>query len=342
MIAILLFFLVAALVFYVLFAGADFGAGILELFAGRSLRSEQRALISVALAPVWEANHVWLVLVVVILFMGFPPLYEALSVPLFIPVMAVLLGVVARGTAFTFRHYDAPDPAWQRVYNLIFTSSSLWTAVWLGLLAGGALMGRIGVGSGEWEPFVAPWAHLFGLSMALFTPLLFSFLAAVYLIEEAQSPALQAHFRRQAGRLAVGMVLAGALVFAGATAGGLPLVESFGDSPFSLGALGLASLILPFFARTLARGGPGLRGMGAAVVSLVLIGAFAAQYPVALRTVDGPVTFAEAVAPEPTQKALVFALFGGSAIIFPGLFYLFAVFKRQTFQSPPSGDQGPS
>src|SRR4029453_6983829 len=87
---------------YALLGGADFGAGIVEAFAGR--RGE--LTISKAIAPVWEANHVWLILAVVILFTGFPAVYASLSWVLHIPLMIVLLGIIMRGTAFTFRHYD--------------------------------------------------------------------------------------------------------------------------------------------------------------------------------------------------------------------------------------------
>src|SRR3954468_21686627 len=85
-------FLGASLLLYCLMAGADFGAGILELFMGRENRREQRRIIDRALGPVWEANHIWLILMVVILFMGFPAVYARVSTYLHLPLTAMLMG----------------------------------------------------------------------------------------------------------------------------------------------------------------------------------------------------------------------------------------------------------
>src|SRR5215510_7821906 len=101
----LLAVMLIAAALYTVLAGADFGAGIMEGFMGRKARER----VDVALAPVWEANHVWLVLIVVIAFVGFPRLYTIVSVHLHIPIVFALLGIVARGSAFTFRHYDPTD-----------------------------------------------------------------------------------------------------------------------------------------------------------------------------------------------------------------------------------------
>src|SRR3982750_1491425 len=92
----------ASFVLYALLGGADYGAGIIEAFSGR--KGEQT--VSRALAPVWEANHVWLILAIVILFTGFPAVYSSISTVLHIPLMVVLVGIIFRGCAFTFRHYD--------------------------------------------------------------------------------------------------------------------------------------------------------------------------------------------------------------------------------------------
>ena len=79
---------------YVLLAGADFGGGVWDLFASRARREDQRALIADAIGPVWEANHVWLILVVVLLFTCFPPAFDALSITLHIPLVIMLVGIV--------------------------------------------------------------------------------------------------------------------------------------------------------------------------------------------------------------------------------------------------------
>src|SRR5271170_4305018 len=98
--------MVVSLVIYVVLAGADFGGGVWDLLASGPRRAEQRALIEKAIGPVWEANHVWLILVVVVLFGSFPSAFAVISVALHVPLVLFLVGVVFRGSAFTFRAYD--------------------------------------------------------------------------------------------------------------------------------------------------------------------------------------------------------------------------------------------
>ena len=121
MLFVVILFLALSLLAYVLFGGADFGAGIIEIFAGKV----SKKTITHAIAPVWEANHIWLILVVVILFMGFPAIYAQMSLYLHIPMVILLIGIVLRGTAFTFRHYDAIHDRSQWYYTSIFNLSSL-------------------------------------------------------------------------------------------------------------------------------------------------------------------------------------------------------------------------
>src|SRR5665648_1246704 len=112
-----------AVLFYVLLGGADFGAGIIELVTGK------RGIdtISKAIAPVWEANHIWLILAVVILFNGFPLVYTTFTTYLHIPLFIILLGIIFRGTAFTFRYYDTVEDNTNKYYTQLFRISSLLT-----------------------------------------------------------------------------------------------------------------------------------------------------------------------------------------------------------------------
>src|SRR5258708_33694817 len=107
LINIITIFLGLSLLFYCVFAGADFGAAILECFLGNKEREAQKRVIAGAIGPVWEANHVWLILAVVILFTAFPKAYSALSITYYIPLTFLLVGIIFRGCAFTFAHYDA-------------------------------------------------------------------------------------------------------------------------------------------------------------------------------------------------------------------------------------------
>src|ERR1700727_2542810 len=99
-------FLWLAILFYLLSGGADFGAGILEIFTATTKRQDLRRTALIAIGPIWEANHMWIIIAVVIFFVGFPEIYSTISISLHIPVLIMWLGIIARGTAFTFRNSD--------------------------------------------------------------------------------------------------------------------------------------------------------------------------------------------------------------------------------------------
>ena len=127
MIYVVIAFLWVALGMYVIFGGADFGAGIVELFCTKSFKKKTQRIMYNSIGPVWEANHMWLIIAIVILFVGFPLIYADLSNYLHIPLVIMLLGIIARGTSFTFRNYDVVDDKWHDLYSYIFTFSSLIT-----------------------------------------------------------------------------------------------------------------------------------------------------------------------------------------------------------------------
>jgi cytochrome bd ubiquinol oxidase subunit II len=97
---------IIALIAYAVLGGADFGGGVWDLFARGPRREAQRDAIAHAMGPVWEANHVWLIFVIVIIFSAFPAAYNVLSIALFVPFHLVLLGIILRGAAFVFRAYS--------------------------------------------------------------------------------------------------------------------------------------------------------------------------------------------------------------------------------------------
>ena len=332
MLAIVIIFLVVSLLFYVLFGGADFGAGIIEIFAEK----RHYHTISKAIAPVWEANHIWLILVVVILFTGFPPVYAEMARYLHIPLLALLIGIVLRGCAFTFRHYDAIIDRSQDWYTAIFRLSSLFTPLFLGMIAGGMLVGKMPVDftGSYYSLFIAPWLNLFCLAVGVFTTCLFAFLAAVYLIGEAQNEDESYTFVRAARYTNIALVVAGGLVFVAAAAADLPLVQYFLSSAGAIGALMLATLSLPFLWLALLRKWVIVSRVLAGFQTLLVLGAwFWVEYPVALRYANGEaLTFFEAAAPPATQEQLAFALVVGSILILPSLYYLFKTFKKKPLQ----------
>src|SRR6188508_2999375 len=140
---VVIVYLFLSILLYLLLGGADFGAGIIEMFtSSRHIRRTRKTLYH-AIGPIWEANHMWLIIAIVILFVGFPLIYSLLSVYLHIPLVIMLMGITARGTAFTFRHYDAVQDSMQEIYNRIFVWSSFVTPLFLGIIAGSTLSGHI-------------------------------------------------------------------------------------------------------------------------------------------------------------------------------------------------------
>src|SRR5947199_9124883 len=127
---------------YAVLGGADFGGGVWDLLALGPRRERQRELIAEAIGPVWEANHVWLILAIVLLFTCFPPAFARLGTLLHIPLSLVFIGVVLRGSAFTFWRYGADEE--QRHWGVVFAIASLITPFLLGTTAGTIASGDLG------------------------------------------------------------------------------------------------------------------------------------------------------------------------------------------------------
>src|SRR5471030_676536 len=146
MLYIVITFLFLAIVLYFLLGGVDFGAGIIELFTSDGNKHRTRKTMYQAIGPILEANHMWLIIAVVIMFMGFPVIYSEMCTYLHIPLLIMLLGITARGTAFSFRNYDAiKGERTQNIYNHIFVYSSFITPLFSGIIAGSAVSRQIDI-----------------------------------------------------------------------------------------------------------------------------------------------------------------------------------------------------
>ncbi|UYL07344.1 cytochrome d ubiquinol oxidase subunit II [Bdellovibrio sp. SKB1291214] len=345
MIEILLFFIAASVLLYVVLGGADYGAGILELVPIPYLQNKQRHVVNEAMGPVWEANHMWLILVVVILFVGFPGIFNIVMIHLHIPVVALLVGIVARGTAFTFRHYDAiHEPKSQNVYSLIFSLSSLWTTFWLGVLAGSLFQGRIDPTAKDFvNAYVAPWTGFVPFTMGIFTICICTFLASVYLVGETQDSELKKYFWRRGFAYNIAVIITGGLVFLAAYLEDSAFLKEFLNHPLSIACVVAATLLFFLLWQLLKRNQPLLvRLTAAAQVSLIILGWYFAMAPAALSTPQGPVSFYDAAAPAAALRQLTYALCVGSVLIFPSLFYLLKVFKlsSKSLQSDSAKNDG--
>jgi len=318
--------LVVALIFYALLGGADYGGGVWDLFACGTRAREQRTLIAEAIGPVWEANHVWLILVIVVLFTAFPPAFAAIGTALHIPLALMLVGIVLRGTAFTFRKYDVQRDDVRHRWSLVFSIASVITPVLLGITLGAIASGRIRVRDGVvTSGFFEAWLAPFPFAVGLFALVLFAFLAAVYLTLETRDRDLQEDFRRRAlaagvalGALALGVFL---LAKNGAPAVYAGIGRSFWALPLHVftGACATSALICLWLRRY-----AWARVCAAAQVTLILSGWALAQFPY---LVQPDIAIASAAAPRLTLELLLGALTAGAIVLFPSLYYLFWIFK---------------
>lgn len=328
MLQVIIIILGVSFILYTLLGGADFGAGIVEIFAGR--KGEKS--ISKAIAPVWEANHVWLILAIVILFTGFPKVYAAISTSLHIPLMVTLIGIVLRGSSFTFRHYDEAHDSAHKYYTLVFKISSFITPFFLGITLGAMMFGGIDLEANGsfYDRFINPWLNAFCIIMGIFSTVLFGYIASVFMIGEVAYPVEQKRYRRLAKVFLLTAIAVGVLVFAIAEWQGHHLFNKFFHSPFSIAALGAVLLLMPLIFHLLDH--PKTAYLRAAVsiqVALIMLGWFAIQFPVLVYEKNGNnLTFYNTQAPEATLKQLLIALFVGLALVVPSFYFLFRVFKK--------------
>src|SRR5260370_12772136 len=232
--------MIAALILYALLGGADYGGGVWDLFAFGRLAPQQRTLIAKAIGPVWEANHVWLILVIVILFTAFPPAFAAISTALHIPLTLLLIGIVLRGATFTFRAHDVQRDNVQRRWSLVFSIARIMPALLLGITLGAIASGTIRIESGQVvSGFFSSWLDPFPFAVGFFALSLFAFLAAVYLTLETPDYELQEDFRLRAliAGITVGILALTVFLLAGT---GAPPVRSRTTRTFG-------AVHLPFF-----------------------------------------------------------------------------------------------
>lgn len=332
MLYVVIVYLWAAILLYLLLGGADFGAGIIEFFTSRRNRSRTRRTMYQAIGPVWEANHMWLIITIVILFVGFPKIYTTMSVYLHIPLTAMLLGIIARGTAFVFRNYDAVKDDLQKVYSRIFIYSSVITPFFLGIIAASTVSGRVDPAAGDFlSAYIFSWLNWFSVAVGFFTVSICGFLAAVFIIGETDNEPDRLFFTRKAKWMMVAAVGCGALVFFTAFLQGVPLVDwIFGKSGGIL-AISLASLSLPFLWYGLENGKAVLiRLMAGFEITMILFAATYRHFPnIVLLRGGGYLSLLEHQGQDKTIDALAWALLIGSIFILPALFYLLYSFEKK-------------
>ncbi|WP_342645149.1 cytochrome d ubiquinol oxidase subunit II [Mucilaginibacter sp. CSA2-8R] len=327
-------FLWLSILLYLVLGGADFGAGIIELFSRGDNRHRTRKTAYKAIGPIWEANHMWLIIAVVILFVGFPLIYSTMSIYLHIPLVVMLLGITARGTAFVFRNYDAVVDEMQQVYNRIYLYSSFITPLFLGIIAGTAISGRINPDANSFlEAYVWVWLNWFGVAIGLFTVALCGFLASIYLIGEAIDDFDKQIFISKAVKWNVVAVGCGALVFTAAWVDGIPLIKWVLGNSVGLTAVLAASVSLVIL-WILVRNGHSMlpRVLAGFQASMILLAVSYVHFPNLLIMKNGQhLSLFKHQAQHATMTALGWALIIGSIFILPSLYYLYYSFQKDGF-----------
>jgi cytochrome bd ubiquinol oxidase subunit II len=331
--AFVLLFCVTA---YSVAGGVDYGAGIWDLLAGRGTQAERvRALIDHAMAPVWEANNVWLVLSIVICWTGFPLLFASVFESLY-PLFAIaLLGVILRGSFFAFRHV-AEGPLPQRRMSVVFGISSLLTPFCFAASLGAIASGRVAVGGPTTSVLAvcfSPLSVCFGLVSLAAT----AFSGASFLVGDARRyrmPELVEYFRRRAIIAGGVLILMGSLALAVAgfqSPSFLRAMFTGSGAPFAVVTILVTPFVVWLLLRRIFRA---YRVLTVVVVAALVLAWGLAQSPYLL---PGALTVAQAAAPLPTQVLLVVVTLSVVFLILPSLALLVYLDQRNILESSQDG-----
>jgi cytochrome d ubiquinol oxidase subunit II len=324
--------LLGSLTIYAITGGADYGGGVLELFASGPRADKQREVVEHAIGPIWESNHVWLILVIVMLFCGFPEVYATIMTSLFVPVVLMLIGIVLRGSAFSFRSYGAGGGEMQRIWGRVFAVASLITPYLLGVIIAAIASGQIPENPHVIGDFVFPWLTPFCMSVGLFTLMLFSYLAATYATLEPADPAVSDDFRLRAIGFAFAAGVMAAEVLLLSRTGAPRIWRGLVDRAWTWPLIWLTSgLALGALFCLWTRRYQIARICAAGQVALIIWGWAFAQFPV---MVEPSLTIYNASAPPITLRLLAIALAVGVVVLLPSFGYLMLTFKIHSRRLP--------
>ncbi len=311
---------------YAVFAGADFGAGFWALFAGRQDRGERvRDLVGWAIGPVWEANHVWLIFVLVVLWTAFSVAFEAITSTLFIPLSLAACGIVLRGSGFAFQRASGKARN-RRLAERLFGVSSLLTPFFMGTIVGAVASGRVPPGNAKGDALTS-WFNLVSMTTGALFVATCAYLAAIFLIHDAHrfgDPDLERYFQVRAlgaavvtGALAVAAILIyrtdARFIYDGLTSGAIALVI------VSL-LCGVGVIVLLVRDQRI-----GTRPLAIGALVAVIWGWGVAQYPYLLPTT---LTLKQAAASSPTLEAVLIVFGVAIIVVLPSLGLLYTLAQR--------------
>jgi cytochrome bd ubiquinol oxidase subunit II len=332
-----LVFILAGLALYVVLGGADFGAGFWQLFAGDGARAEEvREFAHESMAPVWEANHVWLIFVLTVMWTAYPPAFASIASTLSIPLFIAGVGIVLRGAAYAARSGSGSKRELGLV-DSVFGVSSILTPFALGAAVGGIASLRVPEGNAAGD-LVTSWINPTSVAIGVLAVATSAYLAAVYLAADAvrlDRPELAALFRRRA--------LGAGLVAGAAAAAGIVVLR------FDAHRLFDRLLTTPAVAAVVVSAAAGVAALGLVVrsrfeparyaaalaVAAIVAGWGVAQNPLLLRdlTVQG------AASSRSTLVAVIVAVLAGAIVLFPSLALLFRLFLGGRLGHGASADE---
>ena len=330
--------LLAGLTLYAALGGADFGGGLWDLLAGGDQRGRApRQLIDDTITPVWEANHVWLIFILVIFWTAFPPAFAAVMTAAALPLWLAAFGIVLRGAGFAFRK-EVETLHWQRLFGATFAFSSLIVPFFMGTVIGAIASGRVPANPAHTD--LAVWTGPTSLLIGALFVAVCAYLAAVYLTQEASRRGDHRLRRYFALRAAIAGTISGALslatlleihssnpaLFHGLTHRALPLV-------IVAAGCGLAVVVLLATGRS-----QGLRALSVLGVAAVVFGWGVAQYPVLLPGTG--LTLTTASAPHSVLVTLVVVFVAAVLLVVPSFLLLFSLHGRQLLEEEKHAEKG--
>ncbi len=301
-----------AMILYAVLGGADFGGGVWDLLATGPRAQDQRDAITHAIGPVWEANHVWLIYIIVLSFTCFPPAYADIAVGLYAPLSFALIGIVLRGAAFVFRNYATESRALTRSWEVVFGIASLIAPFFLG-----DAIGSLATGSYAW---LSPFA----LAVGLFAVVVCAQTAAVFILREVDDGAVRDDFRRRAVRATIAVWVLGAVPAAIAFTREPQIFASL-HGPSATAAVIVALLAgIAVIGAVMQRRDDLARAAVAVESAAILGGWFGSQAPY---LIPQRYTFAQAASSNAMIVAFLVATGVGFLVLIPSLVLLFRVFK---------------
>jgi cytochrome bd ubiquinol oxidase subunit II len=318
--------LLLAVVAYAVFGGADFGAGFWDLIAGGSERGEHpRNMIERSIGPVWEANHVWLIFIFVVLWTSFPEAYASITLTLFVPLTIAAVGIVLRGASFAFRKAVVRLRD-RRAFGAAFAASSVLVPYCMGAIAGGIASGRVPAGGQPGDP-VHSWINATSILGGVLAVAAVAYLAAVYLVWDARrldDAEMVEYFRRRA------IVAAGIVAIIGIV--GIFVLHA--DAPYLFHGLVSRALPLPILSALcgvgalvllIRKAARGARVLAIVAVASVIVAWGDAQWPYIL---PESLTFSAAAAPTGTLTAVLVVVLLAILIVVPGFVLLYILHEK--------------